>query len=95
MSENKIDVKYIANLARIALDDEEIRTFQGQLEDVVGYVDKLKELDVENIEPTSHAHPVNNVFREDSVKEGLQSEDVLGNAPDVIQSQFKVPKIVE
>lgn len=95
MSENKIDVKYVANLARIALDDREVSVFQEQLEQIVGYVDKLGELDVAGIEPTSHAHPVLNVFREDAVRTGLEHDRVLENAPEETMDQFKVPKIVE
>ncbi len=95
MPEKKIDVRYVANLARIALDDEEVAVFQKQLEQIVGYVDKLGELDVAGIEPTSHAHPVTNVFREDVVRQGLEHESVMHNAPEETMDQFKVPKIVE
>ena len=95
MTEQKIDVKYVANLARMNLTEDEIATFQGQLEQIVGYVEKLTELDVDGIEPTSHAHPVMNVFRTDEVRESLDRDDVLANAPDQVESQFKVPKIVE
>lgn len=95
MREHKIDVRYVANLARIALSDDEVGTFQQQLEQIVAYVDKLGELDVKGIEPTSHAHPVMNVFREDKVRDGLDRDSVLANAPEEIQNQFKVPKIVE
>ena len=58
-------------------------------------VQKLGELDVSGIEPTSHAHPVHNVFREDAVRPGLDLDQVLENAPAVIEDQFKVPRIVE
>lgn len=95
MAYSKIDVRYVANLARIELSDDEVATFQKQLEDVVGYVDQLGELDVSGIEPTSHAHPVMNVFRNDVVKAGLDRDSVLANAPEETQDQFKVPKIVE
>lgn len=95
MSENKIDVRYVANLARINLSEEEVKTFQGQLEQIVEYVEKIGELDVSDIEPTSHAHPVQNVFREDVVKDSLAREDVMANAPEQTDEQFKVPKIVE
>jgi aspartyl-tRNA(Asn)/glutamyl-tRNA(Gln) amidotransferase subunit C len=95
MADAKIDVRYVANLARIQLSEEEVATFQGQLEQVVGYVEQLAELDVSGIEPTSHAHPVMNVFRRDAIKDSLDRDDVLANAPDQIDEQFKVPKIVE
>lgn len=95
MSANKIDVRYVANLARINLSDEEVATFQGQLEQIVDYVEKIGALDVEGIEPTSHAHPVQNIFREDVVRDSIDHEDVLANAPERTDGQFKVPKIVE
>ena len=95
MSEKKIDVRYVANLARIKLSDEEVETFQGQLEQIVEYVEKIGSLDVSDIEPTSHAHPVQNVFRKDVVTESLARADVMANAPEQTDEQFRVPKIVE
>ena len=90
-----IDVSYVAHLARLHLTVDETATFQAQLDQVVGYVQKLGQLDVSGIEPTSHAHPVHNVFREDAVRPGLDLDRVLENAPAVIENQFKVPRIVE
>ena len=92
---DQIDVAYVANLARLHLSDEEIRTYQAQLEDIVGYVRQIGELDLEGIEPMSHAHPVLNVFREDEVRPGLPHEGVMANAPAAKSGQFIVPKIVE
>jgi len=91
----KIDVTYVAHLARLHLTDEEVAVFQPQLEQIVAYVDKIGELDLEGIEPTSHAHPVLNVFRADSARSGLAHEDVMANAPKSTSGQFLVPKIVE
>ncbi len=90
-----IDVAYVAHLARLRLSDEEIATFQHQLEDVVEYVRKLGELDLGDIEPTSHAHPVHNVFRKDEVRPGLDHDGVMANAPAQRDGEFQVPKIVE
>ena len=67
----KIDVRYVANLARLYLDDSEVETFQGQMEGIVQYVKQIGELDLSGIEPTSHARPVQNVLREE-VKEKLK-----------------------
>lgn len=91
----KNDVKYIANLARLKLSEKEIEYFTGQLSSIIGYVDQLKELDTANIEPTTHAMPMQNVFREDVVKPSLKAEDVLKNAPAKEGSLFKVPRIIE
>lgn len=94
-STGHIDVSYVAHLARLHLTAEETTTFQAQLDQIVDYVQKLAELDVSGIEPTSHAHPVQNVFREDKVRAGLDLDRVLENAPAVIENQFMVPRIVE
>jgi aspartyl-tRNA(Asn)/glutamyl-tRNA(Gln) amidotransferase subunit C len=91
----QIDVAYVAHLARLHLTDEEVRTFQAQLQQVVDYVRKIAELDLKAIEPTSHAHRVENVLRQDEAKPGLDRDTVLRNAPAVIQDHFMTPKIVE
>jgi aspartyl-tRNA(Asn)/glutamyl-tRNA(Gln) amidotransferase subunit C len=90
-----IDVAYVAHLARLQLTDGEVRTFQSQLEQVVEYVRQIRGLNLDAIEPTSHAHPVVNVLRADEARPGLDREKVLRNAPAVIQDQFMVPRIVE
>ena len=95
VSTDKVDVAYVAHLARLYLSDEEIKTFQGQMDHIVKYVDKIRELDLANVEPTSHAVAVRNVFREDVVKPGLDVEQAMANAPAQVSNQFQVPKIVE
>ena len=90
-----IDVRYVANLARLHLTDEEAHTFQAQLEQVVAYVRKINALPLDGIEPTSYAHPVVNVLRADEARPGLDRARVLANAPAVIQDQFMVPRIME
>ena len=90
-----IDVRYVAHLARLHLTDAEAATFQKQLDDIVGYVRKLGELDLEGIEPTSHAHPVRNVFRREETRPGLDHDEVMANAPSSVDGQFIVPKIME
>jgi aspartyl-tRNA(Asn)/glutamyl-tRNA(Gln) amidotransferase subunit C len=90
----KIDVSYVAHLARMHLTDEECGRFQAQMEQIVGYVRKINELDLDGIEPTSHTKPVDNVFREDVVKPGLDRDVVLENAPLSKDGQFTVPKII-
>ena len=94
-SPDKIDVRYVAHLARMHLSDEEIARLQPQLEQIVGYVQQLKELDVEGIEPTAHAIPMQNVFRADEVRPCLNHEAVMANAPQAREGQFIVPKIIE
>lgn len=91
----EIDVAYVARLARLHLDDEEMATFQEQLGSIVEYVNKINRLDLSEIEPTSHAQPVQNVFRADEVRPGLDHDAVMRNAPASKDGQFSVPLIVE
>lgn len=91
----RIDVRYVANLARLQLTDEEIALFQSQISQVVEYVNEIRSLDVEGVEPTAHAVPVQNVFRDDVVTPGLDREQVIANAPEHSTDLFMVPKIVE
>ena len=90
-----IDVAYVARLARLHLTEPEREAFQRQLEQIVDYVRKIGELDLADIEPTSHAHPVQNVFRDDVCRPGIDRGAVLANAPEAVDGQFAVPKIVE
>ncbi len=92
---DRIDVSYVAHLARLHLDKEEIESFQGQLEETLDYVRKISELDVEGIEPTAHAVSVQNVFRADEERPGLNREQVLENSPAHNEEQILVPKIIE
>lgn len=90
-----INVEYVAKLARMHLTQQEQVEFQGQLEQILGYVKKLNEVDLGGIEPTSHSHPVNNVFRKDEVVAGLERDRVMDNAPEQADGQFVVPRIME
>jgi aspartyl-tRNA(Asn)/glutamyl-tRNA(Gln) amidotransferase subunit C len=95
MAAVEIDVKYVAHLARLELTPEEERKFGEQLGHVLGYVEKLKELDVTGIEPTAHAMPRVNVTRRDATRPSIPQEDALGNAPAQAGGLFIVPKIIE
>jgi len=90
-----IDIDYVANLARIALSDEERSLFSEQLEEILEYIEQLKTVDVEGVEPTAHTFPVTNVWREDVVCTGLTQEEAIGNAPEARDGMFVVPKVVE
>jgi len=95
MAATEIDVKYVAHLARLNLTPEEEQTFGAQLSHVLGYIEKLKELDVSQVEPTAHAVPLLNVTRPDEPGPSLSNEDALRNAPATANGLFIVPKIVE
>ena len=94
-SGNKIDVAYVAQLARLELTDEEKARLAGQLESVLEYVDQLRKLNVEAIEPTAHAIPQVNVFRKDESRPGMTLDQALKNAPQRMNDLFVVPKVVE
>ncbi len=88
------DVKHIAELARLEFNEKEIENFTFQLNEILSYMEKLNELDTENIEPLSHPVEGANVFREDKVKPGVEREEALRNAPDKDEVFFKVPKVI-
>ena len=90
-----MDIKYVAHLARLELTPEEEQKLGAQLENVLGYIEKLKEVDVTGVEPTAHAFPLVNVTRPDEVKPSLTQEEALRNAPAQANGLFMVPKIVE
>jgi aspartyl-tRNA(Asn)/glutamyl-tRNA(Gln) amidotransferase subunit C len=95
MSAANFDVQYVAHLARIKLTPAEEQKLGGQLNHILGYIEKLKELDVSAVEPTAHAVPMVNVTRPDEVRPGLSNEEALRNAPANAGGLFVVPKIVE
>ena len=95
MSSVDIDVKYVAHLARLALTPEEERKIGDQLGNILGYIEKLKEVDVSGVEPTAHAFPLVNVTRADQIRPSISNEDALRNAPAQANGLFIVPKIVE
>ena len=89
------DVKYVAHLARIALTPDEEKKLGAQLGQILGYIEKLGELDVTQVEPTAHAVPSVNVTRADEIKSSLPHEAALRNAPKHSGGLFVVPQIVE
>ena len=88
------EVKYVAKLARLNLSSNEVEAMTTQLDSILNYVDKLKELDTENVTPTTHAIEVQNAFREDEVRESLGQEASLQNAPHQNGEAFVVPKVI-
>ena len=89
------DVEHVARLARLELSDAELERMREQLNAILGYIDKLRELDIANVEPTSHAVPLVNVMREDEVVPCLPQDQMLANAPDRVGELFRVPRIIE
>jgi len=95
MAAIEIDIKYVAHLARLALTSDEEKKLASQLGNVLGYIEKLKELDIAGVEPTAHAVPMINVTRPDEIRPSLPHEAALHNAPAQANGLFIVPKIVE
>jgi aspartyl-tRNA(Asn)/glutamyl-tRNA(Gln) amidotransferase subunit C len=95
MAAAEINVKYVAHLARLALTPDEEVKLTAQLGNILGYIEKLRELDVSGVEPTAHAVPMVNVTRADEIRPSLAHEDALRNAPRQANGLFIVPKIVE
>jgi aspartyl-tRNA(Asn)/glutamyl-tRNA(Gln) amidotransferase subunit C len=95
MSAVEIDVNYVAHLARVALTPEESQKLGAQLGQILGYIEKLNELDVSHVEPTAHAFPMSNVTRPDEIRPSLPTDEALRNAPSKANGLFLVPKIVE
>ena len=97
MPEQKInlsDARHVAKLARLALDEQQLQKFAGQLESILEYVAKIGEVDISGVEPMAHAIPLVNVLREDTVEPSLPLDKVLQNAPENDGPFFKVPKII-
>lgn len=95
---NHIDdatIEYVGILAKLELSGEEKEQAKKDMESMLDYVDKLNELDTNGVEPMSHVFPVHNVFREDVVTNGDESEKTLANAPEKKDSAFMVPKTVD
>jgi len=87
-------VEYVAKLARLSVSDEESAKFLPQLNKIIKYVEKLNELDTEDVEPTYSVIPMKNVFREDENKTSLSQSEAVSNAPTSQDGFFKVPKII-
>ena len=95
MSVDKATVERLANLARIALSDEEIERLAPELDNILGWVEQLGEVDTSNVEPMTAVIPNKLRLRDDIVTEGNQRDAVLANAPQAEHGFFAVPKVIE
>lgn len=91
----KEDVLHIAVLSKLKFSDDEAEKFKGELNSILGYIEKLSELDTENVEPTSHVLDLYSVTREDAAKPELGVEKALANAPEPEHGHFRVPRVIE
>ena len=95
MKINQQDVAYVAKLARLSLSEKELTEMTGQMDAILDYVDKLKELETDDIVPTAHAVPMANAFRADEVVPAIGVDAALANAPKAADGCFVVPKVIE
>lgn len=92
---SRADVEHVARLARLSLDEVELERMRAQLSIILQYIDKLRGLDTDAVEPTAHAVPLVNVMRDDEVAPCFPREEMLANAPDRAGEFFRVPRIIE
>jgi aspartyl-tRNA(Asn)/glutamyl-tRNA(Gln) amidotransferase subunit C len=90
-----MDIDHAAKLARLNISQSEKELFTGQVQSILHYIEKLNELDTTSVEPTAHILPINNVFREDSLRESLPRRKALQNAPQKDENFYRVPRIIE
>ena len=95
MKVTREDVENVALLSRLSIKDEDMDKNISELNDFLEYVDRLQQVDTENVAPTAHVLPVQNVFREDVVTNGDDRDEILANAPAKKDGAFMVPKTVE
>ena len=95
MKVTKEDLQNVAVLSRLAIPADQEDKYIDQMDKILTYMANLSELDTENVKPTTYALPMQNVFRKDEVKESLDREAALANAPLKEDGYFKVPKVLE
>jgi aspartyl-tRNA(Asn)/glutamyl-tRNA(Gln) amidotransferase subunit C len=88
------EVRYIASLARLAVDDDEVARLAPQLSQILEYAEQVSEVAADDVPPTSHPYPLRNVTRADEVRPSLERESLLAAAPDSEDEMFAVPRIV-
>ena len=88
------EVAHVAKLARLAITDDELDVYTGQLADVLEHANDIAALDIADVPPTAHPLPIRNVFRDDVVRPSLDRDEVLAQAPAAEDGRFKVPRIL-
>jgi aspartyl-tRNA(Asn)/glutamyl-tRNA(Gln) amidotransferase subunit C len=95
MTIDRATVDHVARLARLDLSEEERERMRAELSNILEHVETIQAMDLDAVEPTSHAIPLHNVMRKDEVKPSLPREEALANAPQAEDGRFRVPRIVE
>jgi aspartyl-tRNA(Asn)/glutamyl-tRNA(Gln) amidotransferase subunit C len=88
-------VNHVARLARLDLSDAERDRMQAELSNILEHAERIQALDLDGVEPTSHAVPITNAMRSDEVKASLSQTEALANAPAAEDGRFRVPRIIE
>ena len=89
------DVRHVANLARVALDDDHLEQLRSQLERILGYAQQIGEVATEDVPPTSHPYPLINVWRPDEVRASLTPDEARSTGPAIEDGRFRVPRIID
>lgn len=89
------EIEHIANLSRITLTVDEKNTFAKQLTNILSYIEKLNELDTDEVQPMAYATSLKNIFREDKLKSSFSRQEILELSPSSTNGFFKVPKVIE
>ena len=89
-----MDIEHVAKLARLKLTDAEKKQFSNQMGTIIKYIEKLNELDTENVEPTAHVLGLENVFRNDIATNPLTDQDPINDSPAHSKGHYEVPKII-
>jgi len=91
---SKDQVAHVAHLARLALSDDELELYTGQLASVLAHAADIEALDIAGVPPTAHPFPLTNVMREDEPQPCLERDEVLAMAPEAEAGQFRIPRIL-
>ncbi len=95
MSVSTDEVKYIARLSKLELEDEKLEKMTTDLSNIVDFANSLSKIDIGGVKPTAHILDIKNVFRKDEVSDSYSREDILKNAPESQAGCISVPKVVE
>jgi len=96
MSVTKKDIQYVAHLAMLQLEDDEAEGLKEDMNEILGYIDTLNEVDTTDVEPLEHVNEITaSAFREDKAEEPVSHENALKNAPDADSDYFRVPRVIE
>ena len=95
MAVNANDIRWVAHLARLEFAETELEHFTGQFNEILKYVDQLRSVNTDGVEPLAHALPIHNVFRDDTITTSLTCDEALANAPDRRGEFYGVPAVLE